>query len=139
MDLVYLWERNFKFARVFVKICRKRLAKLPNSQGNGRQYHIKAWQLANFLFSSDIQGDRSKLKCLICDQVLEVDEENQSELVYDHFQSHPAELQKILWEKSQRKGFFSGFICPPFIYKFFEIMSPLWRLSYDCLIYTVFT
>jgi hypothetical protein len=59
-----------------------------------------------FSLSSDIQGDRSKLKCLICDQVLEVDEENQSELVYDHFQSHPAELQKILWEKSQRKGFF---------------------------------
>jgi hypothetical protein len=67
-----------------------------------------------FFLSSDIQGDRSKLKCLICDQVLEVDEENQSELVYDHFQSHPAELQKILWEKSQRKGFFSGFIFPPF-------------------------
>jgi hypothetical protein len=92
-----------------------------------------------FSLSSDIQGDRSKLKCLICDQVLEVDEENQSELVYDHFQSHPAELQKILWEKSQRKGFFSGFIYPTFIYKFFEIMSPLRRLSYDCLIYTVFT
>jgi hypothetical protein len=67
-----------------------------------------------FFLSLDIQGDRSKLKCLICDQVLEVDEENQSELVYDHFQSHPAELQKILWEKSQRKGFFSGFIYPPF-------------------------
>jgi hypothetical protein len=68
-----------------------------------------------FVLSSDIQGDRSKLKCLICDQVLEVDEENQSELVYDHFQSHPAELQKILWEKSQRKGFFFLVFSPTFL------------------------
>ncbi len=41
--------------------------------------------------------------------------------------------------KVTKERFFSGFIYPPFIDKFFEIMSPLWRLSYACFINTVFT
>ena len=49
----------------------------------------------------DIEGDRSKLKCLLCDMVLEVDEENQDELIFNHFQSHPEQLQKICWEKEK--------------------------------------
>jgi hypothetical protein len=53
-----------------------------------------------------VQGDRKKLKCLLCDLVLDVDEDNRSESVFNHFQSHPEELQKVCWDKIPRKATF---------------------------------